>query len=275
MPARRSAPIATISSEATFDDVRDALARPGCAVCRLAARRADRYLGSYLYEHVNDVELRAIIREARGFCERHAHDLLDKLDALAVAITYRDILNTLVRELGALSGTPNRRTGVWGRLRPWRRHRNNLRAPAVCPVCEAEATAAGRALDVLAHALREPAMVEALKDGDPLCLDHLRGVLARSVPSGALTARQERGWGRLRDRLRSVIEKSDHHRRFDQLTDEERTALRAGVEAVAGSRRRPDDDAPAQVRKLRRGGSNARRSTPRAESGAGGDPQSR
>ncbi len=244
-------------------------------MCRLAARRADGYLDSYLYEHVNDVELRAIIRDARGFCERHAHDLLDKLDALAVAITYRDILNTLVKELGALNGAPEAGAGGARRFWHWGRQRNNLRAPAVCPVCEAEATAAARALDVLAHGLREPDMVEALQDGDPLCLDHLRGVLARTAASETLMARQERGWGQLRDRLRSVIDKSDHHRRFDQLTDEERSALRAGVEAVAGSRRRPDDDAPAQVRKLRRGGSNARRSTPRAESGVGDDSPSR
>ncbi len=262
-------PIAAISSEATFDDVRDALARPGCAVCRLAARRADGYLDSYLYEHVNDVELRAIIREARGFCERHAHDLLDKLDALAVAITYRDILNTLARELGTLNEAPDGRAGVWRRFWPRRRHRNNLRAPAGCPVCEAEATAAARVLDVAAHGLREPGMVEALQDGDPLCLNHLRGVLARTAASEELLARQKRGWGRLSDQLRSVIEKSDHHRRFDELSVEERSALRAGVEAVAGSRRRPEDDAPAQVRKLRRGGSNARRSRPQVEASDG------
>ena len=56
-----------VSTEATFEDLVDALGRPGCAICRLSTRRADRFLGSYIYEHVNDVELRANIREARGF----------------------------------------------------------------------------------------------------------------------------------------------------------------------------------------------------------------
>ena len=66
----------------------DALGRRGCGICRLSTRRADRFLGSYIYEHVNDVDLRATIREARGFCEVHAGHFLEKLDALAVAITY-------------------------------------------------------------------------------------------------------------------------------------------------------------------------------------------
>ena len=96
----------------------DALGRPGCAICRLSARRADRFLGSYIYEHVNDVELRANIREARGFCEVHGGHFLEKLDALAVAITYRDILNTLVKELdGTAEAGLDGSTGIRARLR--------------------------------------------------------------------------------------------------------------------------------------------------------------
>ena len=88
-----------MSTEATYDDLIDALGRSGCAVCRLATRRADGFLSSYIYEHVNDIDLRTKIRASRGFCEPHANQFLEKLDALAVAITYRDILNSLVREL--------------------------------------------------------------------------------------------------------------------------------------------------------------------------------
>ncbi len=240
----------------------DALERPGCAVCRLAARRADRMLGSYIYEHVNDVELRARIRAARGFCETHAGHLLAKLDALAVAITYRDILNTLVEELdgrlreGALQG------GMLARLRP-RRRGGPLAAAARCPVCEAEAQAAGRALDVLALHAESAAVEAALRGAAPLCLPHARIALSRGRPSAALREHQRRGWSALRDRLLEFIRKSDHNHRWDKLTDAERAAIVGGVRAVTGARARPGDDVRAETRKLRRGGTNAVRANRR------------
>ncbi len=252
-----------MSTEATFEDLVDALGRSGCAICRLSTRRADRFLESYIYEHVNDVDLRATIREARGFCEVHAGHFLEKLDALAVAITYRDILNTLVRELagapelggdGGFRGVRSRLRGLAGTdsRRP--------RAPATCPVCEAETSAAGRALDVLTQHGDERELDEALMEGDPFCLPHVREALRRRPGLATLRARQQRGWSALRDRLLEFIRKSDHNYRWETLTDEERAAIVGGVRAVTGIRARPRDDARAETRKLRRGGTNAVRS---------------
>ena len=249
-----------MSTEATFEDLVDALGRPGCAICRLSTRRADRFLSSYIYEHVNDVDLRATIREARGFCEIHAGHFLEKLDALAVAITYRDILNTLVREIeGTAEAGPDGSTGMRARLRGLARAGSRRpRTPATCPVCEAERAAAGRALDVLTQ--HGDQIAEVLADGDPFCLPHAREALRRRPAFGALRARQQRGWSALRDRLLEFIRKSDHNYRWETLTDEERSAIVGGVRAVTGVRARPKDDAKAETRKLRRGGSNAVRS---------------
>ncbi len=247
-----------MSNEATFDNLIRALELPGCAVCRLVARRGDAFLASYCYEHVNDIGLRESIRDARGFCQRHAHDLLDKLDTLAVAITYRDVLNTLVRELDALGGgaAPARRLG-----RFWRANGGgNMRVPAPCPACTAEAGAGARALDVLAEWLTDPRMAAALARGDPLCLDHLRGVLDRTEASPELLARQRDGWRELRDHLREIMRKSDHNFRTEKLTSAERESIRAAVEAVIGFSQRPADDANVELQKLRRGGTNAQRS---------------
>ena len=252
-----------MSTEATFEDLVDALGRSGCAICRLSTRRADRFLESYIYEHVNDVDLRATIREARGFCEVHAGHFLEKLDALAVAITYRDILNTLVRELAGapeLGGDGGFR-GVRWRLRGLAgTDSRRPRAPATCPVCEAETSAAGRALDVLTQHGDERDLDEALMEGDPFCLPHVRDALRRRPGLATLRARQQRGWSALRDRLLEFIRKSDHNYRWETLTDEERAAIVGGVRAVTGIRARPRDDARAETRKLRRGGTNAVRS---------------
>ena len=240
----------------------DALGRPGCAICRLSTRRADRFLGSYIYEHVNDVDLRAAIREARGFCEVHAGHFLEKLDALAVAITYRDILNTLVKELdGTAEAGSDGSTGMRARLLGLARGGSRSpKTPATCPVCEAETAAAGRALDVLTQHGDQHGLDQALMEGDPFCLPHAREALRRRPGFAALRRRQRRGWSALRDQLLEFIRKSDHNYRWETLTDEERAAIVGGVRAVTGVRARPKDDARAETRKLRRGGTNAVRS---------------
>ena len=258
-----------MSTEATYEDLLDALGRSGCAICRLATRRADRFLASYIYEHVNDVDLRSQIRSSRGFCEPHGEQFLEKLDALAVAITYRDILNSLVVELDA---SPYERgsSGAFSRLieNPWRRLRARLAgvrgrevlAVSVrCPVCIAESAAGERAMDVLAQQIKDEKLSRTLAEGDPLCLAHTQGALRRSGWMPALMSRQHQGWSELRDRLLEFIRKSDHNHRWEELTDAERAAIVTSVRTVTGTRARPADDASAETRKLRRGGTNARR----------------
>lgn len=300
-----------MSTEATYEDLLDALQRSGCAICRLATRRADRFLASYIYEHVNDVDLRAQIRSARGFCEPHGEQFLAKLDALAVAITYRDILNSLVRELddGSLDGTNNSTrprsyslfqssafvgasvgigiglgfivgfgvvVGIglavfiggacltlalrWSRKSALFGNRHNkLIVASECPVCLAEKAATERTLDVLVQHVTSDKLAEALSHGDPLCLAHTQGALSRSRKLPALISRQRVGWADLRDRLLEFIRKSDYNHRWEDLTDAERAAIVNCVRTVTGTRARPADDASAETRKLRRGGTNARR----------------
>ncbi len=61
-----------MSRTMSYYDLRDALGQPGCPVCRLTARDADRYLDGLLWEHVNDPGVRVQVREAQGFCRDHA-----------------------------------------------------------------------------------------------------------------------------------------------------------------------------------------------------------
>ena len=64
-----------------------------------------RYLDGLSYENVNDVEVRATLRAARGFCAHHAWQFLDVThDSLGAAIIYRDVLGTILAELGPLAG---------------------------------------------------------------------------------------------------------------------------------------------------------------------------
>ena len=55
----------------SFYDLRDALVEPGCPICRLKARVAERYLDGLLWESVNDPGMRDQVRRSLGFCHEH------------------------------------------------------------------------------------------------------------------------------------------------------------------------------------------------------------
>jgi hypothetical protein len=70
----------------SFYDLRDALTQPGCPVCRLKADAVRRHLDGMLWESVNDSGVRHDIREARGFCQQHAWQLVEGGSSLGAAI---------------------------------------------------------------------------------------------------------------------------------------------------------------------------------------------
>jgi hypothetical protein len=67
----------------SFYDLRDALSEPGCPICRLKARAAERYLDGLLWESVNDPGVRAQVRRllsiyeaSEGLCLPHFRQAL-------------------------------------------------------------------------------------------------------------------------------------------------------------------------------------------------------
>jgi len=170
-------------------------ARRGCSRCDLELTTVNRYLDGLSYENVNDVQVRAELRAARGFCNHHAWQFVDVArDNLGTALIYRDVLGTVVAELRPIAeGSVGSR--VFGLL-----SRTSLQAgPAVaqtlrgllpngpCPTCEALATA----IADRGRGISNP------------CLPHLRAALATS--GGFARTELERAWAAtLRGLRRSV-----------------------------------------------------------------------
>ena len=166
-------------------ELRDALGQSGCAVCRLALRTAARQLDILSYENVNDLDLRARLRDSRGFCNRHAWQLLDQTrDPLGVALIYKDVINTLIPELrpdGLLDGLVARLRG----------HRANalagrLAARSECPVCLAERETEDIYLRLLGARIAEPSFRDAWEKSSGLCWPHLLAALPRARSDEAL-----------------------------------------------------------------------------------------
>jgi hypothetical protein len=231
-----------------FYDLRDALAEPGCPVCHLRARGVDRYLDSLLYESINDPGVRHDIREARGFCHRHAWQLVRPSASLGAAILHHDVIETVleVLEEARFQAPP---------LLSLQRLQESLapRAPGPatadlakqlepqqpCPACRMEERREVACLNTLVGNLTgEEGLLDAFRSSAGLCLPHFRQALAlthKREVFEALVEAQCAIWQRLEADLGEFIRKTDY--RFqDEPYGQERDAWLRGIAAVSGSR---------------------------------------
>ncbi|GAC1320549.1 MAG: hypothetical protein NVSMB2_16540 [Chloroflexota bacterium] len=206
-------------------EVRDALAEPGCAICSLALRSVGRFIQATAYDRATDVELRAQLRSARGFCNAHAYRWLrEARNVLGTAQIYRDVVNAATADLSR----PARRN-LMQRLTS---SAAAIRSVGPCLACDAQHEAEDRYIGALSVLLGEGAVAaSAFEASDGLCLRHTeqagrRGDAALVVVAGQTRRRAER----LLSTLAEVIRKEDYRFRGEERTPDER---RATADAVA------------------------------------------
>lgn len=232
----------------SFFELRDALAQPSCAVCRLRTGSANRFLDTLLWESVNDPARRRDIRRARGFCHEHGWALVRAAASVGVAIIARDVLQSLLKTMDeaafrALPSLSLRRVqeAVDSRQPSAATAElvSRLEPEALCPACVWVDKMEGIYLDTLVHSLvGEDNLLAEYEASDGLCLPHFRQALARvrkEVAYEALLNAQRLVWERLVDQLSESIRKSDY-RNLDQVWGEEAGAWLRGVAALVGAR---------------------------------------
>jgi hypothetical protein len=197
-------------------DLIDALGLPGCPVCRLAGEAVDAFLASVCYEQVNDLDLRAELREVGGFCRPHAYRFLrQRHGQLASAIISRDVLATAARRIEQ-RGTARSRSARGGSLlggllgsRPARRARDG--EARGCPACRVLAEAEQRHLGTLRKRLADPAVQARYRSADGLCLPHLDRAFERDDTAARFLAEVAVATlGTLVDELDEYIRKHDY-----------------------------------------------------------------
>jgi hypothetical protein len=237
-----------MSRTSGYYELREALGEPGCALCRLEAVAAERFLDGLLYSQVNDPDLRDRLRRARGFCPDHTWQLVRPGASLGIAIVANDVLSALLKVLegaqyDALPRLSVRRVqealdpeqpaaataGLVAELGP----------QAACPACQHVATMRQIYLDTLVEQLLgADGLLPRLEASDGLCLAHLRAALARvgdRVVFAALLEAQRAIWQRLTADLREFIRKTDYRFR-DEPRGSEGDAWLRGIAALGGSR---------------------------------------
>ncbi len=233
---------------AIYFELRDALDGQGCPICRLALRTVERFIDYLIYENVNDPEVRADIRDARGFCNLHAWQLRDNRGALGVAIIHRDVLETVMKQVKAGQYQAN----TW--LRSLNRVRTTLGATPPseattelvtelaprkpCLVCRIRDNMEAVYIRNLLAALDNPEIGDALRDGAGLCLPHFRQAL-QQVPDEAtfttLVEIQLNAWERLQHELSEFIRKHDYRFQDEGMGTEGDSWIRA-LAQISGTR---------------------------------------
>lgn len=232
------------SKEPTFAELYEALHNEGCPVCWLADRTVRRHLRTYCEENVTDVGARKKLRKANGYCNRHAHKLLEELDTLAVAITYADILKKLQKELSAANPAYARSIMPTAVRRRWQYQRGHRESPVFsiprsCPACDEQDRSEARYVSALTTYLNDELLLEKYRASQGLCLVHLRLALGAALDPETvrvLAAVNLAAWEDLQVHLAEVVRKADHLANDERLTDAERKALYDVVDRVVGKR---------------------------------------
>lgn len=236
----------------SYFELLDACKETGCPVCRLGQASAARHLKHLIFDGVNDIPARAVLRESYGYCNEHAWMLPEAGESapLGIAIIHRDVLNTLRKRLAetefggkpqtsfrALFGGKSRRGVEAGDEAGY------LPATAVCPACVQRAEAEQLALASLLEALdkEDEAMKAALAASEGLCLAHLRAALAQARKAhtfSSLAAIAGQQLETLIGELDEFVRKSDHRFRDERISAAEADSWRRAVQRVSGSKRR-------------------------------------
>ncbi len=202
--------------EKTYELIREALAKPGCAVCRLGTESVQRYLAGFMYEDVTDVGLRAKMRMAQGFCREHAAQAVLVRDSLGLAIIYQDILSSVDTEMRAVMAAP--RLSSRGLLRreqakTGQRLAQHIKATSSCPACAVRDEMVQDSLRLLLANVLDPDLAPLYRASAGLCLPHFRQALALSgdaVVLDTIVSVQSQAINSLLDELAEFIRKHDH-----------------------------------------------------------------
>ena len=141
----------------TLYSAADLLTGPGCPVCRYADEAADRYLAWFALEAHADAMTLTRLCSSLGMCSRHTRGLMSQPGAATrLTAVYRYVMEA----------ARDRLSGHAARL-------------AVCPACEHDREAVGRALDTLFEGLTDNSVRERCRGLGGLCIPHLSTAPAR------------------------------------------------------------------------------------------------
>lgn len=224
-------------------NLKDALRRDGCPVCRLGRQAAAGSVDAFLWENVNEPDVRQPIIAAYGFCPRHtrllvAAEMRNTGPVLGVNIIYEHLGRLVSRELSRLDLPERGPGGLSALLRRLGGSGGTAARPVLppkgnCPVCavvqESDLSMLETLFELLAR--QEEGFAEAYAASDGLCLNHLRVGLEQFAadhpgPARWLSDETAARLERLSAEMREFVRKNNWEYRDEKLTPAESQAWR-------------------------------------------------
>jgi len=235
-----------------YYELRDALAEPGCAICRLSLRAVQRSMDSLVYEYANDAEVQEGVRRARGFCNLHAWQLREQRGAaLDLAILNKVALEA---SLAALRGLDGDEVGPGGHAKTMRQMRtalgmdvvpaesraiaNTLEPESDCPACIVRKQAETMFLRMLLEYMDDDEISSSFEHAGGLCWPHVRMALRQPATERQvrhLLKLQQHATEHLLEELAEFVRKQDYRFSGELLGTEGDSWIRA-IAQVSGLR---------------------------------------
>jgi len=220
----------------------EAMEKRGCPVCRLEYESAVQSIDSFLWENVNDPEVRKEINNAYGFCSYHtrmivATELSQSGHVLGVNKIYETLSKNAAGEIKALRPKRIGRTSIQMMLDRIGFHkgeaceRTTLAPEGRCPICVLSEGSGDNALGTLMEELNkeDEKFRQTYQRSYGICMQHLRKGLckyAKRYPTAAdfLIHDANQRLENEHELLLQYIQKQNWANKEEVLTDEERTA---------------------------------------------------
>ncbi|PIP19381.1 MAG: hypothetical protein COT38_04330 [Candidatus Omnitrophica bacterium CG08_land_8_20_14_0_20_41_16] len=151
----------------TYFNLLDALKEQGCHVCFVIKKNAQKFMVDFLYESVNDSDLRKEIKESVGFCNRHAWQFHKFGDGFGLGIVYEDLMRLILKRLEEVDGSSASLKAILKQLD------KDEQAKKSCIVCKEEKDVEGRYISVFLDNFDDPELKFAYENSFGLCLRHL------------------------------------------------------------------------------------------------------
>jgi hypothetical protein len=231
----------------------EAMKKNGCPVCRIGRQGAQRALESFLWENVNEPDVRQGILDSYGFCPQHtrvmvAQELFSSSLPLGTNIIYEHLGRVVANELkglkpGSALGAANQVGSGLRKLLGSSKASGPLHPRGECPACTSENNAESNSLHVLCEELQREHKQGDVRDvyfsSDGLCLAHIRDASERHgarFPKavGLLIDDAVKRLGSQSKDMKEYIRKNNWAYRDEKLTEEEDTAWRKTLTFFTG-----------------------------------------
>ena len=204
------------SKEIIYEELMNRMKKGVCPICDFVEFRLAEALERFLYEGINTPHTRAKIEWTNGFCNHHAHRLLELGDPLSHAILYHDFMNNVIKDVK----NPRAKT--------------DRSAHKECFFCGIQSSNDESYTKAFLEFYENPAFCEQYETNGILCVPHLIKIqklrFANKKNIRKITDTTLQKYEGLNHHLSEIKRKSDYRNTHEKWSEEEKEAWKQAVE---------------------------------------------